>query len=143
MVILKLKKPELFYFRPGQYVYIKIPSIDNIWHPFSVASSPTSTSVDFYMEVFEEGSWTKKLYDKIANNKISLFETDAWKDDNSYDPSKKVHVGETNVEIMGPYGTSLGDIQDYSHALLIGSGTGTWATKAHCFKSSFVQYILR
>ena len=61
MVILKVKKPELFYFRPGQYVYIKIPTIDNIWHPFSVASSPTSDDVDFYIEVFGEGSWTNNL----------------------------------------------------------------------------------
>jgi len=118
MVILKVKKPELFYFRPGQYVYIKIPTIDNIWHPFSVASSPTSDDVDFYIEVFGEGSWTNNLYEKFVKGDISPLE-DKWDDD-----SEKEYVGETLVEIMGPYGTSLGDIQDYSHSLLIGSGTG-------------------
>ena len=123
MVILKVKKPELFYFRPGQYVYIKIPTIDNIWHPFSVASSPTSDDVDFYIEVFGEGSWTNNLYEKFVKGDISPLE-DKWDDD-----SEKEYVGETLVEIMGPYGTSLGDIQDYSHSLLIGSGTGAFGHK--------------
>jgi hypothetical protein len=126
MVILKVKKPELFYFHPGQYVYIKIPSIDNIWHPFSVASSPSSDYMDFYIEVFKEGSWTNKLYDKLVNTDISTFQ-DLWNDDNPNDTTKNTpYVDEMLVEIMGPYGTSLGDIQDYSHSLLIGSGTGTF-----------------
>ena len=107
MIILEVKKPDLFYFQPGQYVYLKVPSIDNIWHPFSVASSPNSQNVVFYIEVFGEKSWTNGLYEKISNDFVA---TD-------------INV-DNSIQIMGPYGTSLGDVKNYSHGVIIGAGTG-------------------
>ena len=82
MILLEVKKPDLFYFHPGQYVYLKIPNIDDIWHPFSVASSPGSDQVVFYIEVFGEKSWTYKLYERLLHsNDLS---------------------SDTSIEIMGP-----------------------------------------
>lgn len=112
MVILEVQKPDLFYFQPGQYFYLKIPSIDNIWHPFSVASSPESNRIVFYIEVFGEKSWTKKLFDKLStssdgdakNDKVDVFDLNIGPD--IYDDA---------IEVMGPYGTKLGTMKEHSH----------------------------
>ena len=40
-----------FRFRPGQYVFIAIKTIDLRWHPFSIASDPREETIDFYVEV--------------------------------------------------------------------------------------------
>ncbi len=40
-VLLNASRPSLFHLCPGQYIYLKIPSIDNYcWHPFSIVSAP-------------------------------------------------------------------------------------------------------
>ena len=109
MVILKIARPTLFHFKPGQYAFLRIPEIDAYhWHPFSIASGPESSKLEFYIEVYGKNSWTGKLL-KILN-----------------------HDGATNsgklrlfVDVMGPYGTSLGKTDDYSHIMAIGAGTGT------------------
>ena len=61
MIYLRVTKPNLFYFGPGQFVYLKIPLIDNRWHPFSIASSPSSPYLEFYIESSTVKSWTAKL----------------------------------------------------------------------------------
>ena len=106
-VILKLRRPILFDFKPGQYAFIRLKEIDHHWHPFSIASGPSSSFLEFYIEVFGDGSWTRKLFDALQGME---------KEGNS----KKI----VDVEVMGPYGTSLGKTEDYSHAIVIGAGTG-------------------
>lgn len=102
MITLKMNRPTLLIFKPGQYVFLRIQDIDIHWHPFSIASSPTSDSLEFYIEVFEEGSWTDKLWKTLegAERTGLLF------------------------EVMGPYGTSLTNPNEFTHGLAIGAGTG-------------------
>lgn len=104
MIILQVSKPNLFHFQPGQFVYLKIPSIDNSWHPFSVSSSTDAGKLVFYIEVFSEKSWTYRLFETLMSG-------------------SEIGAG-TDIEIMGPYGTSLGKQDDYSHGVVIGAGTG-------------------
>lgn len=101
LIILKVQRPALFEFKSGQYAYIRIKEINNQWHPFSIASRPDSSILEFYIQVFEGKAWTKKLWD--------LFDVD---------------VHNTKIEVMGPYGTSLCQSRNYSHILAIGGGTG-------------------
>ena len=104
MVVIRLSRPTLFEFKPGQYVYLKVPEIGDEWHPFSVASGSADPFIDFYIEVFDDQSWTHKLWKVLK------------------------HVEEPEdviVDMMGPYGTSIANTDNYSHALLIGTGTGT------------------
>lgn len=120
MVILEVEKPGLLYFHPGQYLYLKIPSIDNIWHPFSVASSPTSENLVFYIEVFGEKSWTHGLYNKLlsASTKgTAESKRDSWEDNLAM-------TFDNSIQVMGPYGTGLADVKNYSHGVVIGAGTG-------------------
>jgi predicted ferric reductase len=109
MVVLRLSRPTLFEFKPGQYVYLKIPEVDNNeWHPFSVASGSADHFIDFYIEVFDEQTWTHKLWKFLKH-------IDAPED--------------LIVEMMGPYGTSIAKTDEYSHALLIGTSTGMYALR--------------
>ena len=54
LVILKVKKPSMLTFSAGQYVYLKVPKVDNLCHPFSIASSPDNEVMSFYIKVYGE-----------------------------------------------------------------------------------------
>jgi predicted ferric reductase len=114
LVILKVLRPILFQFKPGQYAFIRIGSIDNHWHPFSIASRPDSPYMEFYIEVVDNkksSTWTKQLWYMV---KCEC-------DNNSND---KYNGFNLTVDLMGPYGTSLDGNQKFSHMLAIGAGTG-------------------
>jgi NAD(P)H-flavin reductase len=108
LIIMKVRRPALFHFKSGQYAYIRIDAINNQWHPFSIASRPDSSHLEFYIQVYEGKAWTKQIWD--------LF------DDES--SSGKSDVQNLKIEVMGPYGTSLSENKNYSHILAIGGGTG-------------------
>jgi predicted ferric reductase len=109
MVLLKLSRPALFRFKPGQYAFLRVNSIDNQWHPFSIASYPDSSQLEFYIEVYDGKAWTMKLCDLLEAN-------------NGRGGASSFRL---NVEVMGPYGTPLAKTEDYSHILAVGAGTGT------------------
>ena len=106
MITLKMRRPTLFVFQPGQYAFLRVDSIDKSWHPFSIASEPDSSDVEFYIEVFGEGSWTERLWTKL----------------NSHNKRQTLHI-----ELMGPYGTALIQRQSYTNVVAVGSGTGKFA----------------
>ena len=49
MVILRIKRPTLFNFQPGQYAFLRSKYIDYAWHPFSIASEPETQILLFYI----------------------------------------------------------------------------------------------
>jgi predicted ferric reductase len=102
-----LKKPILFRFSPGQFAFLRINGIDNHWHPFSIASGPESSELEFYIEVHGKHSWTTQLWDLldvVTDEEISSLRM--------------------FVEVMGPYGTCLAKTEEYSHVISLGAGTG-------------------
>ena len=103
MIKFVIERPPLFLFYPGQYAFLKIPELEQFSHPFSISSGPESNYLEFYIEVFEDNSWTGKLWNYIES---------------------KPDEGELEVFVQGPYGTPLARIDEFSHAVLIGSGTG-------------------
>jgi predicted ferric reductase len=111
MIILKLQRPALFRFRPGQCAYLKLGEIDMHWHPFSIASDPDSSHIEFYIEVFADKSWTGKLWALLEEN-------------GKLDGATSLR--QIRFEIMGPFGTSLAKTDDFSHALALGTGTGMY-----------------
>jgi predicted ferric reductase len=116
MVVLKMRRPTLFDFKPGQYAFLRLSFIDSSWHPFSIASGPDSPYIEFYIEVFDEQSWTGKLWQLINDNRAEEGRTGS---------ALRIHV-----DLMGPYGTGLVRKEDFSHALAIGTGTGTSRTSS-------------
>jgi ferredoxin-NADP reductase len=101
-ILLRVKRPTLLRFRPGQYVFLRVSKIDNQWHPFSIASCPDSSELEFYIEVYGVKSWTATLCSFLELNTGSSL----------------------RVEVMGPYGTSLAKSGSYSRVLAVGAGTG-------------------
>ncbi len=121
-VLLKAPRPSLFQFSPGQYVYLKIPSIDKYrWHPFSIASSPESDDLQFYIKVYDDKSWSGKLFAMMQSLERENAMRDMWHTGDGEGCMNRVKIA---MEVMGPYGTPLGNKINYSHALLIGTGTG-------------------
>jgi hypothetical protein len=108
MLIIKVKRPVLFNFKPGQYAFLRLTELDQHWHPFSIASGPDSSCLEFYIEVFTDKSWTGKLWKMLKVD----------------DDTNGSSLREFDLEVMGPYGTSLANTNSYSHALAVGSGTG-------------------
>ncbi|GIX91341.1 NADPH oxidase 5 [Caerostris extrusa] len=59
---LVIKRPPKFDYRPGDYVYINIPSIANFeWHPFTISSAPEMDDV-MWLHIRGVGEWTNSLY---------------------------------------------------------------------------------
>jgi len=119
MAIIKVHRPVLFHFKPGQYCLLRIPAIDRHWHPFSIASGPDSDYLEFYIEVYDEKSWTNQLWTMIGlrhNPKTSS--------QDEFETSVSYSDKNIKLEVKGPYGTSIGRTEDFSHAIAIGSGTG-------------------
>ena len=95
--------------------YIRVGAIDNTWHPFSIASGSGSDWLDFIVEVRGNESWTERFW-SLIDKRVGY-------------RSDQESLGDRQdlclcVDLMGPYGCSLGNSSDYTHALVIGTGTG-------------------
>ena len=74
MIVLKLRRPTLLEFKPGQYAFLKCHGWgDSTWHPFSFASSPDSSELEFNIQVYEGNEWTNRLWDLLDEHCADLF----------------------------------------------------------------------
>lgn len=63
VIKLLIRRPKDFDFKPGEYVYLNIPSIARYeWHPFTISSAPEQEDV-FTVHVRSVGEWTRRIYD--------------------------------------------------------------------------------
>eukprot|EP00038_Savillea_parva_P021487 m.35020 g.35020 ORF g.35020 m.35020 type:complete len:981 (+) comp5221_c0_seq1:1142-4084(+) len=103
-VTLQILKPWWFSYTPGQYVHIQIPSIDSVWHPFSIGSDPESNVLTVIIEVVpKKGEWTRSVAEKVCDGSL------------------------TRVNIRGPFGNPVGPVANdpsSSNIVAVGSGTG-------------------
>jgi NADPH oxidase 5 len=99
---LELAKPEGFDAQPGDYAYLRIPSIARFeWHPFTISSAPERPYLTFHVRSL--GNWTSAL-------RTFVEERD--------EPSS------LSASIDGPYGTPSAHIFAARYAVLIGAGIG-------------------
>ena len=62
VVNLVIKRPANFTFKPGDYIYLNIPSIAYFeWHPFTISSAPEQTDT-ISLHIRAVGHWTNSLY---------------------------------------------------------------------------------
>ena len=61
VTFLVIRRPPKFHFKPGDYIFINIPSIAKYeWHPFSISSAPEKS--DFiWLHIKACGNWTRRL----------------------------------------------------------------------------------
>ena len=90
--------------------------MDNRWHPFSIGSAPESDTLDFYIKVYKETSWSGKIFILLQDNELCMKKGHGIWQDNHHDTIK--------VEILGGYGVGISDRLKYSRALIVGAGTG-------------------
>lgn len=111
-------------------VYLKCKSIDNIWHPFSLASAsasktlelqvgirgrwpktPPAAGVEWQMST-AKATWTYKLLEKVRTLRDESEQTQM--------------VMSMPIKVRGPYGSPFTKLCEhpYPAAVLIGAGTG-------------------
>ena len=57
-----IKRPHNFNFAPGDWVFVKIPTIARFeWHPFTISSAPEQQDF-FTLHIRGVGQWTNRLY---------------------------------------------------------------------------------
>ncbi|TPX69842.1 hypothetical protein SpCBS45565_g02232 [Spizellomyces sp. 'palustris'] len=88
-------------YRPGQYVFINIPSISSIqWHPYTLTSSPLEDSL--VVHIRDNGDWSGAVAKLAKTNPEAL---------------KKINVD-------GPFGAPAEHFEDFENVMLIGTGIG-------------------
>ncbi|HEX7602384.1 MAG TPA: EF-hand domain-containing protein, partial [Polyangiaceae bacterium] len=61
---LELEKPKGFHAGPGDYAFLRIPSIAHReWHPFTISSAPERDSLTFHVRSL--GNWTHALRQRV------------------------------------------------------------------------------
>ncbi|KAJ3356579.1 hypothetical protein HDU91_005523 [Kappamyces sp. JEL0680] len=112
---------ESFKYKPGQYLFLNIPSISNLqWHPFTISSTPEEGFVSIHIRLV--GDWTKKAAEVLG----------CFKDGVSTKNAPRICVD-------GPYGAPAEDLYNYKVALLVGAGIGV-TPAASLLKSVWYRY---
>ncbi|XP_055292232.1 NADPH oxidase 5 isoform X1 [Moschus berezovskii] len=65
---LLIKRPPLFHYRPGDYLYLNIPSIARYeWHPFTISSAPEQKDT-IWLHIRSQGQWTSRLFESFKKS---------------------------------------------------------------------------
>jgi predicted ferric reductase len=101
---LKLDRPRGFTFRPGDFLFLKIPALSRFeWHPFTISSAPEQAD-HLGLHIRGLGNWTRELHERFAR----IPEEDR----------------RLPVLLHGPYGTPSNEIFRSRIAVLVGAGIG-------------------
>ncbi|XP_076282347.1 NADPH oxidase isoform X2 [Lasioglossum baleicum] len=69
---LVIKRPLLFDFRPGDYVFVNVPAIARYeWHPFTISSAPEQEDY-IWLHIRAVGEWTNSLYSYFEKEQMKL-----------------------------------------------------------------------
>ncbi len=110
---LEIARPQSFHYQPGDYVFVKCPSLSKYeWHPFTISSAPEISDV-LSVHIRSAGSWTGKLYQLFREQHEQWIRSG----NSKYEPGVLVHLD-------GPYGTPSTHIFESKYAILIGAGIG-------------------
>uniref|UniRef100_X2ATU6 FAD-binding FR-type domain-containing protein n=1 Tax=Capitella teleta TaxID=283909 RepID=X2ATU6_CAPTE len=96
-----------FTTEPGQYVFLKCPSISHLeWHPFTLTSSPQEDFFSVHVRI--AGDWTAKLAELCCHDEY------------------QVHDSSTlpKISVDGPFGTCSEDVFRYQVDVLVAAGIG-------------------
>nr|XP_049706149.1 NADPH oxidase 5 [Helicoverpa armigera] len=69
---LVVKRPPLFHFHAGDYVFVNIPNIATYeWHPFTISSAPEQEDY-LWLHIRGVGQWTNRLYSYFEREQARL-----------------------------------------------------------------------
>ncbi len=110
---LEIARPQSFHYQPGDYLFVKCPSISKYeWHPFTISSAPEISDV-LSVHIRSVGSWTGKLYQIFRDQREQWIRSGS----SNLEPGVQVYLD-------GPYGTPSTHIFESKYAILIAAGIG-------------------
>ncbi|GAB2245044.1 hypothetical protein Droror1_Dr00000537 [Drosera rotundifolia] len=96
------KSPGLSY-TPTSIVFVNVPSISKFqWHPFTISSSSSLEQDKLSVVMKVEGSWTRKLHEKLTSSSIDHLE----------------------VSLEGPYGPASTHFLRHDTLVMVAGGSG-------------------
>uniref|UniRef100_A0A8C6PN90 NADPH oxidase 5 n=1 Tax=Nothobranchius furzeri TaxID=105023 RepID=A0A8C6PN90_NOTFU len=136
---LVIRRPQVFHFKPGDYIYINIPEIAKYeWHPFTISSAPEQSET-LWLHVRSMGQWTNRLYEYFRQPESQMFRQKILSS-NLRKQGKDVLL--RFLRNYGPYGTPTRQIFASEHAVLIGAGIGI-TPFASILQSIMYRYHMR
>ncbi|XP_017706629.1 PREDICTED: NADPH oxidase 5 isoform X1 [Rhinopithecus bieti] len=132
---LLIKRPPFFHYRPGDYLYLNIPTIARYeWHPFTISSAPEQKDT-IWLHIRSQGQWTNRLYesfkvsDPLDCGSKRLSRSVTMRKSQRLSKGSKILLENhqfCNIKcyIDGPYGSPTRRIFASEHAVLIGAGIG-------------------
>uniref|UniRef100_A0A8C6PQ33 NADPH oxidase 5 n=1 Tax=Nothobranchius furzeri TaxID=105023 RepID=A0A8C6PQ33_NOTFU len=151
---LVIRRPQVFHFKPGDYIYINIPEIAKYeWHPFTISSAPEQSET-LWLHVRSMGQWTNRLYEYFRQPESQMFRQkilSIWLEVKLkcfsvwcfYLQVPANHLFcYIKCYVDGPYGTPTRQIFASEHAVLIGAGIGI-TPFASILQSIMYRYHMR
>ncbi|XP_022126952.2 NADPH oxidase 5 [Pieris rapae] len=90
---LVVKRPSLFHFHAGDYVFVNIPDIASYeWHPFTISSAPDQEDY-IWLHIRGVGQWTNRLYEYFEMEQQRLHA-------NTHQAVNRTHSGESCKSAM-------------------------------------------
>jgi NAD(P)H-flavin reductase/Ca2+-binding EF-hand superfamily protein len=101
---LTIARPDRFSFRPGDYVFVRIPKLaGSEWHPFTISSAPERTDA-ITLHVRSVGHWTTALHTLAKETEIAK--------------------SPLRLDVIGPYATPTARVLESKVAVMIAAGIG-------------------
>lgn len=110
LALFRLRADDPVDFTPGQYATLGLKDADSdrpLLRPYSVASAPGKTELEFFIERVEEGDLTPKLWD--LEQGAELWMRDKIVGRFTLDPSCTYHLMAATVTGVGPYVSIIRD----------------------------------
>ena len=102
---LDLRRPPGFTYSPGDYVFVRVPSVARFeWHPYTLSSAPERELLTLHARAL--GNWSAALRERVEAREL----------DPDPDPLA--------LTVDGPYGSPTAHLFDAEYAVMIGAGIG-------------------
>ncbi|KAJ2783377.1 hypothetical protein H4R18_001744 [Coemansia javaensis] len=117
-------------YKPGQYVYICIPSLSWYqWHPFTLTSAPEEDELSVH--VWVNGGWTWRLVQMLQQYSVDSgrtltpsYDSRAYRDPLNTPVYIPLERPLPTIMVDGPYCAPTQGVSDYSHMVLICGNIG-------------------
>jgi NAD(P)H-flavin reductase len=125
------EKPKALKVTAGQWMYLLVPAIDQVWHPFSICSSSGDDKLSFHIGIRTTGDpaeqWSAT---RTVGGRSWSLQPETW----TYRLFKRLDVSHPYLKayVRGPYGAAFTSCFNPLNAgvMVIGAGTGLTAAES-------------
>lgn len=136
LAVFRLRAPEPVDFTPGQYATIGLLEDENdrpLLRPYSVASVPGTTDLEFFIERVDEGDLTPRLWDLERGAELWMRKKVVGRF--VLNPDRRYHIMAATVTGVGPYvsiarnqqrALEAGEQDQPNHFLILHGASRSW-----------------